>query len=247
MKFDSVEYVPFKALEIRNMLREIAKIYNLDLYFVDQPKRGEIKVVFVDRYDKYHHIGIKLDEVTDVHKTYETLLDYFRNHDGYPLTDKLVIDDRDRSSVYPNMMRNYVLPNMDVASFYPTEKTLEYCMRDVEETKSLMKRALNYQYGYKPTTSHYFKIEKVIFNDPATIVFWADGSKTVVKCQEGDTFDKEKGLAMAISKRALGDKGRYFEEFKKWIPEEKKEVFNPYSDAAKAFLKLGEELKKFNK
>lgn len=54
-----------------------------------------------------------------------------------------------------------------------------------------------------------FQIKKVIFNNPATIVYWKDGSKTVVKCQDGDVFDKEKGLAMAISKRALGDKGNY--------------------------------------
>ena len=59
-------------------------------------------------------------------------------------------------------------------------------------------------------------IENVIFNDPATIVFWADGSKTVVKCGEGDTFDPEKGLAMAISKKYLGNKGNYFNTIKKW-------------------------------
>lgn len=35
-------------------------------------------------------------------------------------------------------------------------------------------------------------IKKVIFNDPATIILWKDGTKTVVKCQEGDTYDKEK-------------------------------------------------------
>ena len=62
-------------------------------------------------------------------------------------------------------------------------------------------------------------IDNVIFNDPATIVFWNDGSKTVVKCQEGDTFSKETGLAMAIAKKALGNKGRFNETFKQWIPE----------------------------
>lgn len=64
------------------------------------------------------------------------------------------------------------------------------------------------------------KIKKVIFNDPATIVFWGDGTKTVVKCQEGDTFDKELGLAMAICKKHFGNKGRYNNEFKKWVYED---------------------------
>ena len=63
-------------------------------------------------------------------------------------------------------------------------------------------------------------IKNVIFNDPATIVFWSDGSKTVVKVQDGDEYDEEKGLAMAISKKALGNKGNYCNEFKKWLPEE---------------------------
>ena len=53
-------------------------------------------------------------------------------------------------------------------------------------------------------------IERVIFNDPATIVIWKDGSKTIVKCQDGDTYSKELGLAMAISKKFLVKK--YTEE-----------------------------------
>lgn len=69
------------------------------------------------------------------------------------------------------------------------------------------------------TVSNRINIEKVIFNDPATIVFWTDGTKTIVKCQEGDTFDKEKGLAMAIAKRCYGNTGKYCEEFKEWCGE----------------------------
>ena len=64
------------------------------------------------------------------------------------------------------------------------------------------------------------KIKNVIFNDPATIVFWADGTKTVVKCQDDDIFDPEKGLAMAITKKSLGNKGNYCNELKKWLPKE---------------------------
>lgn len=59
-------------------------------------------------------------------------------------------------------------------------------------------------------------IDKVIYNDPATIVLWSDGTKTVVKCQTGDIFDKEKGLAMAISKKVFGNTGSYCEVFKRF-------------------------------
>lgn len=63
-------------------------------------------------------------------------------------------------------------------------------------------------------------IKNVIFSNPATIVLWSDGTKTVVKCQENDIYDPEKGLAMAISKKALGNKGNFNEVFKKLLPTE---------------------------
>ena len=61
---------------------------------------------------------------------------------------------------------------------------------------------------------------RIIYNDPATIAFWSDGTKTVVKAQPGDIFDPEKGLAMAIVKKACGNKGNYYNSFKKWLPKE---------------------------
>lgn len=60
------------------------------------------------------------------------------------------------------------------------------------------------------------EIERVIFNDPATIVFWSDGTKTIVKCSKDDTFDKEKGLAMAVCKKLLGH-NRNLRKLKKWL------------------------------
>ena len=60
-------------------------------------------------------------------------------------------------------------------------------------------------------------IKDVIFAPPATIVYWSDGSKTVVKCSEKDVFDPEKGLAMAIAKRCGGNKGSYYKEIQNWV------------------------------
>lgn len=47
------------------------------------------------------------------------------------------------------------------------------------------------------------KIKKIIFNDPATIIYWSDDSKTVVKAANGETFNKEIGLAMAMSNKFI--------------------------------------------
>ena len=58
------------------------------------------------------------------------------------------------------------------------------------------------------------KIVDVIFNDPATIVLWSDGTKTVVKTQDGEPYDPEKGMAMAFCKKLMGDNKRdYYHTF----------------------------------
>ena len=57
------------------------------------------------------------------------------------------------------------------------------------------------------------KIKKVIFNEPATIVFWNDGTKTVVKTSPNDKFDKEKGILWAyFLKHASGTKTKLQKE-----------------------------------
>lgn len=87
---------------------------------------------------------------------------------------------------------------------------------------------------------HDISIKNVIFNDPATIIFWNDGTKTVVKA-ENEKFDPEKGLAMAISKKVLGNKGNYYETFKKWLPEKESEQ-GSLSDIAERFRKFSEKV-----
>lgn len=62
-------------------------------------------------------------------------------------------------------------------------------------------------------------IKKVIFNRPATIVLWDDNTKTVAKCSENDKFDPEKGLMACITKKALGNKGNYYNTIRKYIGE----------------------------
>ena len=147
-------------------------------------------------------------------------------------------------------MKNYYCDNCVCGSYFIerqrrkplTATPINYSFDDVGDTdisKELAmfaKNMLNSKYGYSSMNRRNFEITKVIFNDPATIVFWSDGKKTVVRTQNGDQFDPEKGLAMAISKRFLGNQGSYYEEFKKWLPEESEEVVqttsNPFSELA---------------
>ena len=84
-----------------------------------------------------------------------------------------------------------------------------------------------------------YGIEKVVFQNPATIVYWSDGTKTVVNCMDNveirkkivdgkevtvrkprkcDTYSEENGLAMAIVKKWAGNVGNYNDIFRKFIP-----------------------------
>ena len=44
-------------------------------------------------------------------------------------------------------------------------------------------------------------VSKIIFNPPATIVFWEDGTKTVVKCAAEDEFNEYCGFLAALGKK----------------------------------------------
>lgn len=70
-------------------------------------------------------------------------------------------------------------------------------------------------WGYRPAKP---KIERVIFHDPATIVYWMDGTKTVVKANN-EKFDKEKGLLAAIAKKVYGNKGSFNNIIKRFTTE----------------------------
>lgn len=83
-----------------------------------------------------------------------------------------------------------------------------------------------------------YGIRNVIFQNPATIVYWTDGTKTVVNCMDNveakekikngkkiivnkprkcDSYSKEVGLAMAIAKKWAGNQGNYNNIFRKFV------------------------------
>ena len=55
--------------------------------------------------------------------------------------------------------------------------------------------------------------QQVIFNPPATIVYWKDGDKTVVRC-DNDEFSEEFGFAMACMRKIYGTRANFKAQFK---------------------------------
>ena len=127
--------------------------------------------------------------------------------------ERFVVEAFDYNSLHVGIKRIYANGNTGSKILWtnpeyiiPTtlDEVHNYCMHDTVNSSRMM-------------------IKKVIFNNPATIVFWSDGSKTVVKSHLDD-YDPEKGLAMAIAKKALGNEGNYYNVFKKWLPKDDEEI-----------------------
>lgn len=112
---------------------------------------------------------------------------------------------------YPKLVRTY--------TFKPIDIDLIFSYRPTTDKKNETKKLVD-SFETKQSTNRRVKIKNVIFPDPATVVFWSDGTKTVVKTQGGEKYNKEKGLAMAIIKKITGNTGNYYEIFKEWCGDE---------------------------
>lgn len=82
-------------------------------------------------------------------------------------------------------------------------------------------------------------IDRVIFNDPATIIIWKDGSKTVVKRSDDDIWDPEKGFCMAIIKKLYG----HTSFIKKFMESEEKIPILTIEEACESLKNFGKILK----
>lgn len=67
-------------------------------------------------------------------------------------------------------------------------------------------------------------VKQVVYNDPATVVYWDDGTKTVVKCHEEDVYDERTGFLLCCAKKLFGNTGRFNEVVKEHAPEKTRPV-----------------------
>lgn len=158
--------------------------------------------------------------------------------------DKVFVFMADWNALVPNAYDNfeYIREQVEKALEPKPEMTIaDKAMSDLSDVLWF-----NYLRINSTSTRNVPPIEKVVHNDPATIVFWADKTKTVVKAGPKDIFDPEKGLAMAIAKKALGNQGNYYNTIKKWLPEEKEPEFMSLPMFMEKFGKISEQLRAFS-
>ena len=91
------------------------------------------------------------------------------------------------------------------APWMPTIKVPGSCLKLSETCEKVSYNKIAYKGGYLDPR---YTPNKVIFNPPATIVFWEDGTKTVVKCRDGEIFSPDAGYSIALARKLYGNNFR---------------------------------------
>ena len=65
------------------------------------------------------------------------------------------------------------------------------------------------------------EIKDVKYNDPATIVFWKDGTKTIVRCPVGKKYDEYEAFTAALAIKIFGNNSHLKKVIKRTFSEQK--------------------------
>lgn len=63
-------------------------------------------------------------------------------------------------------------------------------------------------------------VKDIVFSGPCTIIFWSDGTKTMVRCTDEDYYDQEKGILACMAKKLFGNTHVYNDILKEYVDEE---------------------------
>lgn len=102
-------------------------------------------------------------------------------------------------------------------------KMSAYIIGTAADIKVALKELFNLEENNMSRKS--LEVKKVIYSGPCTIVIWADDSKTIVRCQDGDRYSKEVGLLMCLAKKVWGTNtsGSNFNDYISKVISEKEE------------------------
>ena len=131
-------------------------------------------------------------------ETHNSILD--RSHHKEPLG--VYLDSDDVKRLYD---RIYRWGNDMIKDNKPMSSDVKKILNSIYGRDNAMRKG----YIYRPSKENNSMVpNQIIFNPPATIVFWKDGTKTVVKCAEGEKFDPYTGFCYAFTEHFLGSISR---------------------------------------
>lgn len=99
-----------------------------------------------------------------------------------------------KETIFPSQVEGFCTSYAD----YPDESRLT----PYGHRKAAIRNAKN---ASNNNVKNQISISRIVFNGPATIVWFTDGTKTIVKKTEGDTDDREKAILLALTKKLLGN------------------------------------------
>lgn len=111
------------------------------------------------------------------------------------------------------------IDDLEAASVTGLGKIESYIMFETLHNSSCANEAYTGKYSGMLYNGTYIK--KVIYNNPATIIIWSDGTKTSSKCQEGDIYNPELGFLLAYMKK-IENSDKILQLLKEWAPIEGK-------------------------
>ena len=102
-------------------------------------------------------------------------------------------------------------PQITISHKDVPDDEVPFCDLDCSECDLCQKECFDCEFEFEeedPMMWGIPDVNRIVFNPPATIVFWDDGTKTVVKCMEDQPYEKYAGFAMACMKKMFGSTSR---------------------------------------
>lgn len=98
-----------------------------------------------------------------------------------------------------------------------------YCNKVEEELKMKEPETLTFETVVLLMSAPTPTIEKIHISGPCTVIIWSDKTKTMVRLQDGESYDEEKAVYAAIAKKFIGtnkSKSNWLDIIRKKMPDE---------------------------
>lgn len=184
-----------------------------DIDFLEDHLLTEISDITYESYNKrekttcnngafycfnYLDVYVLFDESSSYYLDYMSLYETYSDIRTYEFDEanfenfKDIVDNIKEKIIY-NVNKEIIIDNKnrEAATETQSDSILKCIKRDLKE------------YNFKGSIDLQSLIKDVKFNPPATIIFWNDGTKTVVKSSEFDDYDPEKGFMLCVMKYLL--------------------------------------------
>ena len=194
------------SIELRLKLLDIARKHNFDLLFCkcEQCIGNKYMAIFTNNKQEKYKVSFDISYYTYLYEGYfedleKRIVRYLGNKEENKMTYNELYDFCNLNTGLVNATNAITAASSSLTNCFPSDSPIAKDAVNIDVSTlypehRVIERSKAAFYGVP-------EIKKVIFNDPATIILWEDGTKTVVKAHDKDQFDKEKGLAMAIVKK----------------------------------------------